>query len=76
MNNPNGSDWLKIGTTQCGLLIGACGVAIAFMLIFIGFWKTVLVAAFFTAGFWIGSREGKTELIKKTINRLFPPKGE
>ena len=76
MNSQNGNEWLKIGTLQCGLLFGACGVAIAFMLIFLGFWKTLLVAAFFAIGYWVGAFEGKSTLIKKTINKLFPPKGE
>lgn len=76
MNNQNGGDWLKIGTTQCGLLLGACGVAIAFLLIFLGFWNTLLVLALFALGYWIGAIEGKTNFIKNTINRLFPPKGE
>ena len=75
MDNQN-HGWLRIGTIQCGLLLGAGFVAIAFMLIFLGFWKTLLVTAFFAIGFWIGAFEGKTAMIKNTINKLFPPKGE
>lgn len=76
MEQQNNGNWFKIGTVRCGLLFGACGVAIAFMLIFLGFWKTLLVAAFFAFGYWVGAYEGKALLIKNTINRLFPPKGE
>lgn len=76
MDTQKGSDWFKIGTTKCGLLMGACGALLAFMLIFLGFWNTVLVAALFLLGYWIGAIEGKTNFIKNTINRLFPPKGE
>ena len=76
MNTPNGHEWFTIGTTKCGLLMGACGVAIAFMLIFLGFWNTMLVLALFLFGYWIGAIEGKTNFIKNMINRLFPPKGE
>jgi len=75
MDKQNGG-WLQIGTAQCGLLIGAAGAAIAFMLIFLGFFKTLLVAALFALGYWIGARSNKTTFIKNTINRLFPPKGE
>lgn len=76
MENQNGNMWLKIGTAQCGLILGGVGVAIAFMLIFLGFWNTVLVAALFGFGYWIGAIEGKSNRIKRTINKLFPPKGE
>ncbi len=68
--------WFKIGSVKCGLLLGIAGAAIAFMLIFLGFFKTLLVAALFMLGYWLGSRTDKTVLVKKTINHLFPPKGE
>lgn len=37
MNTQNENEWLTIGTMKCGILMGACGVAIAFLLIFLGF---------------------------------------
>lgn len=76
MDQQNGGNWFKIGTTQCGLVMGACGVVIAFLLIFLGFWNTLLVAALFALGYWVGAIEGKSSVIKNTINKLFPPKGE
>ena len=76
MDQQGNGDWLKIGTPHCGLLLGLCGIAIAFMLIFLGFWNTLLVAVLFALGFWIGAYENKSALIKGTINRMFPPKGE
>ena len=76
MNDSNGSDWLKIGTPRCGLLFGAFGVALAFLLLFLGFWKTLLVALFFAGGYWLGRYESKSSIIKSTINKLFPPRGE
>jgi len=76
MDNQNGSGWFKIGTVQCGLLTGLAGAAVAFMLIFLGFFKALLVAALFALGFWLGAKSDKTIFIKNTINRLFPPKGE
>ena len=76
MDNQNGNDWFKIGTKHCGLLLGACGAAIAFMLIFLGVWKTLLVAAFIAVGYWLGAYESKSSRIKRAINKLFPPRGE
>ena len=52
------------------------GAAIAFMLIFLGFFKTLLVCALFTLGYWLGSRTDKINAVKQAINKLFPPRGE
>ncbi len=76
MESQDKKSWITIGTTQCGLLFGGIGVLVAFLLIFLGFWNTVLVAALFAVGYWVGAIEGKTNYIKNTINKLFPPKGE
>jgi uncharacterized membrane protein len=76
MDNQNGNGWFTVGTMRCGLLLGMAGAAVAFMLIFLGFFKTLLVAVLFTLGYWIGARSDKAAVIKSTINRLFPPKGE
>lgn len=70
------SDFFTIGTPQCGLLMGLAGVALAFLLIFVGFWKTLLIALFFVGGFALGACGKKAETMKKLINRMFPPKGE
>ncbi len=75
MDHQNGG-WFTIGTKQCGLLLGAGGAAIAFMLIFLGFFKTLLVCFLFGVGYWLGARSDKTNFIKRSINKLFPPKGE
>ena len=56
--------------------MGLAGVAIAFMLIFLGFLKTLLVVVLFGVGYWLGSSSEKINFIKRTINKLFPPKGE
>jgi uncharacterized membrane protein len=75
MGNPNGS-WYRVGSSQCGLLLGAAGAAVAFMLIFLGFFKTLLVCALFALGYWMGSHTEKIGKIKSAINKLFPPRGE
>ena len=75
MENPNGNGF-KVGSSQLGFLLGAAGAAVAFMLIFLGFFKTLLVCALFALGYWIGSRTNKTVKIKSAINKLFPPRGE
>lgn len=66
----------KIGTPQCGIAFGVIGALIALMLLFLGFWSTVFVALFFAAGYFIGSSRDKAESVRKTINKIFPPKSE
>ena len=68
--------FFQIGTPQCGLATGILGVVLAFMFLFLGLLKTLFVAVFFAGGFALGAYQNKMEWLKKSINRLFPPKGE
>lgn len=78
MENPNdfGRDFFRVGTLRCGLLTGFLGIAIAFSLLFLGFWKTLFIVVFFVGGFALGAYSHKIEWVKNLINSLFPPKGE
>ena len=76
MEKKNSFEFFRVGTPQCGLTMGLGGVVLAFLLLFLGFWKTLFIAAFFAIGFFAGAFNHKTDWIKKQINRLFPPKGE
>ncbi|MEG0742443.1 MAG: DUF2273 domain-containing protein [Clostridia bacterium] len=69
-------DCFRMGTPRCGLLMGLLGAAVAFMLLFLGFWRTLLVAVLFAAGYALGAYQNKGEILKNWINKLFPPKGE
>ncbi len=70
------NDCFRVGTPACGYTMGALGVVLAFLLLFLGFWRTVMVAVFFGVGYMIGANTNKTKAIKDWINKLFPPKGE
>lgn len=76
MANEDQSKWLKIGTKHCGWLIGLCGAALALMLLFLGFWRTLMISVFFGVGYMFGSNNQKIVSIKNFINKIFPPKGE
>lgn len=67
---------IEVGTPACGLLCAAVGVIIAFLLIFLGFFKTLLIAALAGLGYFIGACENKGELFKKVVDRFVPRKGE
>ena len=75
MEQNQNKGFFKIGTSNCGYLFGAIGVAAAFMFLFLGFWKTIFVALLFTIGYLLGAFSNKRAFIKSFINKLFPPKG-
>lgn len=68
--------YTTIGTPQCGAIMAALGAAVAFMLLFMGFWRTLLVAVLAAAGYFIGACANKGESIKRMVNRAIPPKSE
>lgn len=68
--------FFQIGTPQCGILLGLVGVVVAFMLLFLGFWRTLFVALLFGVGYFLGASQDKGEALKALINKLFPPKNE
>lgn len=67
-------DMLTIGTPACGLLCGAAGVGIAALLLSIGLWKTLFVAALALIGVFVGGVKDKHGWIRKVANKLFPAK--
>ena len=66
----------RIGTPECGIALGLVGVAVAFLLLFLGFWRTLFVALLFGVGYFLGASANKGESIKKAINKFFPPRNE
>lgn len=67
-------DFVTVGTPACGLLCAVIGLAVAVLLMTIGFWKTLLVAVFGCVGGILGGVFDKSQWLKEMINRLFPPK--
>lgn len=76
MEDRNKHDFLRMGTPQCGIALGIVGALFALMLLFLGFWRTLFVAALFAAGYFAGATANKGEAVKGLINRLFPPRDE
>lgn len=66
----------RIGTPLCGVVCAALGALLALMLLYMGFWRTLFVAALAAAGYFVGASKDKAEALKNGINKLFPPKGE
>ena len=74
MSEPEKKSKFRVGTRACGMLLGAIGAAVALCLILFGFWSTLLIAALFALGYFIGACDHKIELLKTIINKLFPSK--
>ena len=65
---------MKRGTPMYGIVIGAALVALGALVMLIGFWKTLILAALFAIGYFIGTVENKGDFIKNTANKLIPNK--
>lgn len=74
------NDWLREllrwGTPACAAFCGLCGVVLAILLLTAGFWKTLFITLLCVIGVFVGGVKEKTQWVKDTINRLFPPKNE
>ena len=65
---------MKRGTPGYGIIIGAALVALGALVMLIGFWKTLILAALFAIGYFLGTVENKSEFMKNAANRLIPDK--
>ncbi len=68
--------YFTMGTPQCGLLLAIVGFILALLLIFLGFWRMVLVALFAGIGYFIGRNKNKAAAVKRFINRMITPKAD
>ncbi len=64
------------GTALCAVTYAAIGVAIAALWLTIGFWRLLFLAAFATAGAFLGGVRDKKNTVRGIINRRFPSKDE
>ena len=65
---------LKKGTPACGLILGTILVVLGALVMWIGFWKTLLLALLFALGYFLGAIDKNKEFLKNTANRLIPEK--
>ena len=62
------------GTPGFGILLGSIFTLAGLLLMTIGLWKTLLLIILFALGYFLGAVNNKTEMIKKTINKVVPEK--
>ena len=61
---------LQTGTQLCGIVYGLVGVLVALSLIFLGFWKTLLIVVLFAVGYLLGACSNKRAFLEATINTV------
>lgn len=64
----------KTGTAECALLCGGVAMALALLVMLLGFWKTLLVLLITAIGVFIGGVKDKRALVKRLADRFFPAK--
>lgn len=70
--NQQFSKFTTRGNGLCGVFYGLIAVAAGVLFLTIGFWKTLLLAVLFIAGFLIGNNT--KESIRSSINGIIPEK--
>ena len=63
---------LKKGTPACGLILGAVLAALGALVMWIGFWKTLVLVLLFGLGYFLGAVEKKRDFLKNAANRVIP----
>lgn len=62
------------GTPLCALAYAVIGIIVAALLLTIGFWRTLFIAAFAALGALAGGVGNKRDAVRGAINRSFPPR--
>lgn len=62
----------KWGTPAFGFFLGAVFVLCGALVMWIGFWKTLILAVLFAAGYFIGAVRDKSSFMKSTVDRVVP----
>jgi len=66
----------KKGTPAYGVFLGLVLAAAGALILWIGFWKTLLLVALFGLGYFLGTVSDKGQFLRETANRIVPEKKE
>lgn len=67
---------IKRGTPAFGILMGLVFMTCGALVMWIGLWRTLILALLFGIGFFIGGVKDKTGFVKGTVERVVPEKKE
>lgn len=62
----------KIGTPQCAIFFAVIAMILGLLLLWVGFWKTVLLALLMAVGAFLGGVKDKRQWLKNAANRVIP----
>ena len=65
---------MKKGTPAFGIVCGAALVVAGALVMWIGFWKTLVLCLLFGLGYFLGTVDNKKEFMKNTANKILPDK--
>lgn len=66
---------VTVGSPVCAAFWAVLGIVLAVLLLTIGLWRTLFIAALAALGAFLGGVRSKSRFFRDLINRLFPPKG-
>lgn len=62
----------QIGTPECAVFCAVVAMVLGLLLLWVGFWNTVLIFLLMLLGAFIGGVKNKKQWIKKMLNRVIP----
>jgi uncharacterized membrane protein len=65
---------LKMGTPGMGILCGCLLMLAGALIMWIGFWRTLVLIVLFGIGYFLGAVSNKGEVIRDTADRIVPKK--
>ena len=63
---------LKRGTVMFGIFLGCLCVLLGMLVMLLGFWKTLILAALFAVGYFIGAIDNKKDFVRETVDKVVP----
>ena len=69
-------NWFKKGTDEYGIFLGLAFAGCGALVLWIGFWKTLLLVALFLIGYILGGKKDLSSLTKNAVNKIVPKKEE
>lgn len=62
----------RIGTPECAVFCAVLAMVLGLLLLWVGFWNTVLIFLLMLLGAFIGGVKNKKQWIKTMLNRVIP----
>lgn len=64
----------KRGTPAFGLFLGALLLICGALIMWLGFWRTLVLALLFAVGYFLGAVQDKSAFVRDSVSRVMPEK--